>query len=261
MQKFESNPRQRALSPFSGKVASVVSKLLLVVYIHSMNSLISTPLTGCSVLISEKSRLLRCYSNLTIGEIYCRNSLPLFHHSIFSIWDMLLAPFAPCRQWKQRVVSSSEAKIGIVHAQYIFACRTRLLLCASIWMGSELSSSYCIYQYILLHYCLLQEKLVDKAVVQFYHRPSQLFLGVHRSEVTLIDDEEDNKSNRTEPFEDFYVSVANLNSKEKTFCGLLVPPAIQRSPLTNFNSGNLRRRPTNRKVFFNVFLYLVECFD
>jgi hypothetical protein len=38
------------------------------------------------------------------------------------------------------------------------------------------------------------EKLVDKAVVQFYHRPSQLFLGVHRSEVTLIDDEEDNKT-------------------------------------------------------------------
>jgi hypothetical protein len=41
------------------------------------------------------------------------------------------------------------------------------------------------------------EKLVDGAVVQFYHRPSQLFLGVHGTEVTLIDDEEDNKSNVT----------------------------------------------------------------
>jgi hypothetical protein len=38
---------------------------------------------------------------------------------------------------------------------------------------------------------------VDGAVVQFYHRPSQLFLGVHGTEVTLIDDEEDNKSNVT----------------------------------------------------------------
>ena len=53
-----------------------------------------------------------------------------------------------------------------------------------------------------VHYCLLQEKLVDGAVVQFYHRPSQLFLGVHGTEVTLIDDEEDNKSNVTEYFEE-----------------------------------------------------------
>ena len=180
MQKFESNSRQRALSPFSRKVTSVVSKILLVIW------------TGCSVLISEKSWLLRCYSNFTIGETYCRNILPLFHHSIFSIWDMLLAPFAPCRQWKQRVVSSSEAKIGIVHAQYIFACRTAVV-CK--YMSGFWIIEFVLYQNTLLHHCLLQEKLVDRAVVQFYHKPSQLFLGVHKSEVTLIDDEEDNKSN------------------------------------------------------------------
>ena len=39
MQKFESNPRQKALSPFSGKVASVVSKIFLVV-IYSIYELL-----------------------------------------------------------------------------------------------------------------------------------------------------------------------------------------------------------------------------
>jgi hypothetical protein len=36
--------------------------------------------------------------------------------------------------------------------------------------------------------------LFDKAVIQLYHQPSQLFLGVHGSQVVLIDNEEDKRT-------------------------------------------------------------------
>jgi hypothetical protein len=58
MQKFESNPRQKALSPFSGKVASVVSKIFLVV-IYSIYELLNLN-TSDRVRVFELVESLGC---------------------------------------------------------------------------------------------------------------------------------------------------------------------------------------------------------